>query len=640
MASCYLSRPFFRCFTILFFIIFGWIAGGCSGGGDSEGISSQETGAIALDLRIADDEVQRLQRQSDGADFDCAGNGIATVEVIVSNESGDVLALGGPWECEAGAGLISGIEAGTGRKVEALAKDESGAIIFRGEVTDVEVVAGQTTEVGPIILFPVVNRPPVMDEIGSWEVEEGETLEFMISASDPDADNTLDFTANNLPMGAVFDPISRFFEWETGFGDEGVYRVLFRVIDDGNPPLSDSEEVTIAVGDVNRPPELDPIADLTVDEGDLIEFQLNAEDPDEDDILFSAAGLPDGAVFDSEDGIFNWPTTFEDAGNYQVVFTANDDGSPPLGDTAEVRITVGDINRPPRFDQAGPISGGIEGEPIRFQVTAQDPDGDLLSYFADNLPPGADFNTENQTFFWSPGFQDAGTYSVSFTVTDDREPPLSDELEIVITVGDQNRPPVLNAVGDKIVNLAQFDGDGSLSFTITASDPDPGVLDYSANNLPQGILSTATFNPTTQTFNWPVISFSDIGTYDVRFSVADRGTPTLSDFEVISIVITSNNPPFFTSIGDNSVSDGIPTEITGFEGSSLSFLVGASDPDQDILVFSASGLPAGASFDPSTQMFTWQSPLIGAYSIQFRVIDDGEPSLNDTHTVNLSIDLG
>ena len=40
--------------------------------------------------------------------------------------------------------------------------------------------------------------------------------------------------------------------------------------------------ITITVGDVNRPPVLDPIGNLQVDEGQLLEFVVTGADPDGD----------------------------------------------------------------------------------------------------------------------------------------------------------------------------------------------------------------------------------------------------------------------------------------------------------------------------------------------------------------------
>jgi hypothetical protein len=98
-----------------------------------------------------------------------------------------------------------------------------------------------------------LNSSPVLDPIGAKTVNEGELLEFTISASDPDAGDILTYSAENLPIGASFDPDSQIFSWMPALGDIGDHQVTFRVTDDGTPPRSDSEEVTISVNSSSPP---------------------------------------------------------------------------------------------------------------------------------------------------------------------------------------------------------------------------------------------------------------------------------------------------------------------------------------------------------------------------------------------------
>lgn len=104
------------------------------------------------------------------------------------------------------------------------------------------------------------NRPPVLDPIGEKTVNENQLLEFTITATDPD-DDGLDYTASNLPTGANFNPVTQEFSWRPGTDDVGNYTVEFAVTDDGNPPLSDSETVTI-----NVEPKITPV-DEPIDNG-------------------------------------------------------------------------------------------------------------------------------------------------------------------------------------------------------------------------------------------------------------------------------------------------------------------------------------------------------------------------------------
>jgi hypothetical protein len=183
------------------------------------------------------------------------------------------------------------------------------------------------------------NRPPVLDPIGAKTVEEGLSIEFTVTASDPDGDGLI-YSASNVPTGASFNAGTQTFSWIPGFGAAGNYSVIFTVTDDGTPAQSDSEEVTVTVGDVNRPPVLNPIGAKTVEEGLLIEFTVTASDPDGDSLTYSASNVPTGASFNAGTQTFSWIPDFGAAGNYSVIFTVTDNGTPAQSDSETVNIDV------------------------------------------------------------------------------------------------------------------------------------------------------------------------------------------------------------------------------------------------------------------------------------------------------------
>ena len=72
-----------------------------------------------------------------------------------------------------------------------------------------------------------------------------------------------------------------------------------------------------------------------------------------------------------------------------------------------------------------------EREPLEFALSATDPDGGELAYSASNLPEGASFDPDTQTFSWTPRYDQAGVYSVHFEVSDGE---LTDSEDITIAV--------------------------------------------------------------------------------------------------------------------------------------------------------------------------------------------------------------
>ncbi len=94
---------------------------------------------------------------------------------------------------------------------------------------------------------PSANQAPVLDAIGNKTVNEGQLLEFTISATDPDGD-PLTYSASNLPSGASFDPATRTFSWTPSYIQAGLYEDVYFEVTDGT--LTDSEDIDITVVNV------------------------------------------------------------------------------------------------------------------------------------------------------------------------------------------------------------------------------------------------------------------------------------------------------------------------------------------------------------------------------------------------------
>ncbi|MDD4247870.1 MAG: disaggregatase related repeat-containing protein, partial [Methanosarcina sp.] len=90
-----------------------------------------------------------------------------------------------------------------------------------------------------------------------------------------------------------------------------------------------------------------------------------------------------------------------------------------------------------------------------------------------------------------------------------------------------------------------------------------------------------------------------------------------------------------TPINQAPVMNSIP-DVTVDAGKSLTFTVSASDADGDSLVYSASGIPAGATFDSKSGVFSWipAAGQGGMYGITFEVSDG---KLKDSATTAVSV---
>jgi len=114
------------------------------------------------------------------------------------------------------------------------------------------------------------NLPPELEAIGDKEVDEGQKLEFTVSAEDPDGDS-LTFSATDLPEGSTFEDGA--FSWVPNSEQAGTYSVIFDV-GDGKGGTA-SETITITVEDVE---ELLPAIREHAEDSQMLAFEVDFPD--------------------------------------------------------------------------------------------------------------------------------------------------------------------------------------------------------------------------------------------------------------------------------------------------------------------------------------------------------------------------
>ena len=126
----------------------------------------------------------------------------------------------------------------------------------------------------------VVSAPdaPTINKISSKTILENQSLEFAVSASDPDEGDKLTLSADNLPSGASFNNETKIFRWTPSFSQSGSYNVRFIVNDSSGK--TDSMNVLINVGEVVLPPSFkDADVCKVIDEN----IQIDIKNPDDGD---------------------------------------------------------------------------------------------------------------------------------------------------------------------------------------------------------------------------------------------------------------------------------------------------------------------------------------------------------------------
>lgn len=335
----------------------------------------------------------------------------------------------------------------------------------------------------------------------------------------------LDFTSTSLVSSFNSEGSGYFYYGGTAQLNKDYLIDLYYLENTGKLHIFIQEEIS------NQSPVINSIIEPHVDENATLNFIVSASDPDNDNITLTATNIPIGATFDILTGEFNWTPTYNDAGTYEMTFTATEDTSEALFDTVTVTIIVSDVNRAPVLNTIGNKTVN-ENQTLQFVISGDDPDGDTLTYTAVNIPTGSTFDPNTKTFSWTPGYSDEGSYTnIEFTVIDNGTPMELDVELITITVGNLNRAPVLNNPGPQ--SVLELD---NLTFSVSASDPDGDMFTLGVTSLPVG----AVFNEITGQFIWTP-NLAQAGVYTVTLNAVDNGSPV--EIGTTDIVITVGDKP-------------------------------------------------------------------------------------------------
>jgi PKD repeat protein len=122
--------------------------------------------------------------------------------------------------------------------------------------------------------------------------------------------------------------------------------------------------------------------------------------------------------------------------------------------------------------------------------------------------------------------------------------------------------------------------------------------------------------------------YSGSGSYTVSLQVSDSIGLTVS-VSTVAHVTPSKSPVLI-----------LPGNQTLAVGSTLTFVVNATDPNvAAVIILSATGLPAGATFDSDTRVFYWipRADQTGSYVMVFSATDRNTPSLQDVKPMGVNV---
>jgi PKD repeat protein len=126
-------------------------------------------------------------------------------------------------------------------------------------------------------------------------------------------------------------------------------------------------------------------------------------------------------------------------------------------------------------------------------------------------------------------------------------------------------------------------------------------------------------------------AYSAAGSYTVTLTVTDSASPQAKGLATITVNVQAPSPLTLALPGNRTVTSGTWINFT---------VTGTSSDPARIVTLSASQLPAGATFNPSTGVFSWKpsASQTGYYTISFIATDDSTPPMTSTHPMGIQVD--
>lgn len=252
-----------------------------------------------------------------------------------------------------------------------------------------------------------------------------------------------------------------------GIGSLGIFLPILM-----NQDESESSDDTPTSNTRNKAPIINdygPDANPVVDEGESLVFSVSAIDPDGDSLSYywKINETSIGSNYHS----YTYNPDYNAAGFHELVIYISD-GKDTVNQSW--LVYVNDVNRAPIITNPFPNSDPTinEGESQEFNISASDPDGDIISYHW--TVDGNSVGDNSNTYTMLTDFDDEGTYVVMINVSDGSL--LYSTSQWTLYVGGVNHPPNINNY-EPSEKIEIFAGE-SQEFNVSATDIDGNPLTF------------------------------------------------------------------------------------------------------------------------------------------------------------------
>jgi large repetitive protein len=447
--------------------------------------------------------------------------------------------------------------------------------------------SNSNTAVARINVIPV-NDAPVSTAIPpqtNVDAATGINVSVASSFTDPEA-GPLTFVASGLPAGLSMNSaglITGTIDRSASQGGTGgVYTVSVTATDNGGLTTTRTfswtvtNPVPVAANDTATTAEDTPVT---------VNVLANDSDPDLDPLtVISAVASVGTATVVGNQVQYTPPANFN--GTATITYRISDGQGGTA--TATLTVNVTPVNDAPVATPI-PARNTTDGATLSIPVAPNfsDVDGNTLTFNATGLPPGLTINPTtgviSGTITPNASQTNGGVYTATITASDGNGGTVTQ----TITINVSNPPPTANndsasTPEDTPVTISPLandtDPDGD-PLTITSAAALNGTVTINANG-------TVTYTPN------PGYNGTDTITYEISDGNGGTSTATIT----VSVA----------DVNDVPTRSGTIANQTNLDAQVISLPVAGAfaDPDGDVLSYTATGLPAGLTINPTTGVIT------------------------------------
>ncbi len=355
----------------------------------------------------------------------------------------------------------------------------------------------------------ITNQPPLLTSTPETSTVANALYHYQLVATDPDGD-VLRYQIKEAPTGATIDS-NGLFSWQVKA--VGSYTIKL-AISDGHYEVEQSYTLVVRDSQLeNQPPQIISSPKTAGSINNEYEYQLIAVDPDNDPLSYFLEQGPEGMVLDSH-GVVKWqkPTL----GNHSIKLSVSD-AQHKVEQSYTLTISNQTItNQPPQITSTPKVQG-VVNETYHYQVQANDPDGDPLTYKLEEAPAGVIIDNNGLVTWSNPTL---GTHTIKIAVGDGNYTATQTYGLAINSLPSDNRPP-------RITSIPVMDGQENIpyNYQVTAVDPDNDPIAYSLVNAPTGMGIDAK----TGTLTWDKPTR---GSFDVVIMASDGQAWTQQGYKV------------------------------------------------------------------------------------------------------------